>query len=394
MADGPVGDVFTALGRFTRCVPKADYKNPISFGIDAGLGALGKDACAYATGGKLICLGSQRCAVGTVVHIEPVGYEKSGYELIDNDFSINLLLFPHELDTLSSSTDIEVQWASIRDDGMQGGLLNQDQTASVTPREPGDHPNRPYSRTFLFGDPAGRRPYEPKEDPTDRLEEEVKQDVGGIKRVPVPVLHCEFEGSGPSAVCAAIAPFLDLATGGPGGGACRAAIGWIPFVGDLVCTIIETVVTFLLAPIIALAALAALAASYASDAAFITGPASRQVELNDKVIVTGRWVWDGGHSGYNEFHATFTLQKMDLPDPVGLSVDDVNTLVTDWCTLVSDAPPTGEAQQGLTVELTPGQKENVDNQQKPENGWVFHPTIDGCEPAADEPEPDPIEVPR
>jgi hypothetical protein len=395
MADGPVGDVFTAIGRFTHCVPKATYKNPVSFGVDAGLGALGKDLCDYVNGGKLICLagGGQRCAVGTVVHIEPVGYEKSGYELIDNDFSINLLLFPHTLDTLSDSLDIDTQWAAIRDDGMQGGLLNQDQTASVTPRDPGDHPNRPYTRTFLFGDPAGRRPYEPKEDPTDKLEEEIKQDIAGIKRVPVPVLHCEFEGSGVFAVCAAIAPFLDLATGGPGSGACRAALGWIPFVGDLICTIIETIITILLAPIIALVALAALAASYATDAAAITGPASRAVALNDTVIVTGRWVWDGGHSGYNEFHATFTLQQVVLPDPVGLPVADVNTLVSDWCALVSDAPPTGEAGQPLTTGLTPGQQENADNQNKPEHGWVFHPAIDGCLPEP-EPEPDPIEVPK
>jgi hypothetical protein len=389
MANGPVGEVIHAVGRFTHCVPKSQYANPPSFGVDTGLGLLGKKLCDYVNGDKLICLegGGQVCAVGTIVHIEPVGYEKSGYELIDNDFSINLLLFPHRLEEFSGSLDVLTNWATIRDDGMQGRLLDQKQTESVTPREPGPNPNRCYARTFLFGEPGGPRAYEPKEDKTEKLLEEVKQDAAGIKRVPIPVLHCEFEGSGVFAVCAAIRPFLDLATGGPRSGACRSTLGRIPLLGDLVCTVVETLIALSLAPFIASAALAALAAATATDELAITGPLARQVELNDAVLVTGRWVWDGGHSGYNELHATYTLQNVVLPDPVGLPSDEVNTLVTTWCTLASGAPPTGKAGQPLTSGLTAEQQEIADNQAKPEHGWVFHPTIDGCEPGGEEPPP-------
>lgn len=382
MADGPVGDVVQAPTWFTHCVQKADFKLPPSGAEDAlvaGLGTAGKKGCDFLLGDKLVCLGGTRCAVGTIIHIEPVGYDKTFPETIDNDFCVNLLLFPHEVDDFIG--DPQENWDKVRNDGVQGELV----------REPGDMPKpaepatdpTPYTVTYLIGAPGGDVPYEPNEDKSEATLDEIKQDAAGIKRIEIPVLHCEFEGSRVFAVCTAIRPFLDAATGGSGGGACRAAIGWIPFVGEFVCSIIETTVAIALAPFMAAVAAAAWAASEIGDELFLTGPISRQVSLGEPVIVTGRWTWDGGHSGWNEFHPTFTLQKVVLPENVtaGFPKDDAKALVDEWCRLVGQVPPsTGEAASGLVGAVTPEQQKVEAGQRQPEHKWEFHPAIDGCLP--------------
>lgn len=388
---GPTGEVVSPYVWFTNCVHKDDYYNPVSFGLDAGLATLGKDACDYLLGRKLICLDGTKCAIGTIIHIEPVGYHKPFPEDIDNDFCINVLLFPHEVDNFSG-TKLS-NWDKVRFDGIQGGLIDPPPDMPES-NEPSSDPT-PYTSTYLFGAPGGPAPYEPNDDKTEALLEEVKQDAAGMKRIEIPVLHAEFEGSRIFAVCTAIKPFLDLATGGPGSGACRAAIGWIPWVGDAVCTVIETLITIALAPFMAAAAAAAWAAAGAHDELFLTGPISRQVSLGEPVIITGRWTWDGGHGGWNEFHPTFTLQKMILPEPTtaGFPKDEANAFVDAWCHLVTAAPPaTGEAAEGLV--MTPEQQETADHQRRPEHGWLFHPAIDGCAPQDEDGGNDDVPVPH
>src|SRR5262245_40965564 len=54
-------------------------------------------ACAYChwwLGGRLVCLDGDRTAVGMVISNEPPE-EKSGFDALDTDFSINLLLPPN-----------------------------------------------------------------------------------------------------------------------------------------------------------------------------------------------------------------------------------------------------------------------------------------------------------
>lgn len=388
MADGPTGDVVIGTGRYTHCVDRSAYSNTTSFGVGAGLASLGKDACDYLLGRKLVCLGGIKCAIGTIVVIEPVGFDKPFPTDIDNDFCLNLLLFPHEVGQFgpgTGPTDKLSNWHEVTGDGVQGELILHDPATMPVPKEPVADPT-PYAVTYLFGG-GPDRPYEPNDDATERKLEEVKQDAAGIKRIDIPVLHCEFEGSRIFLVCSAIAPFLDLATGGPGAGACRAAIGWIPFVGDLVCTIIETAVAIALAPLMLLAAAVAWAEAAVVDELFVTGPVSRRVELGESVIVTGVWTWDGGHSGWNEFHATHTLQKIVLPTraTAGFPADQARQFVERWCGLVAQVPPPlGHNGQPLTT-MTPEQQDTYDRQQQPENQWVFHPDIDGCQP--DEPDP-------
>ncbi len=377
--NGPTGEVIIGLGRYTKCVSAADYSNPGSFGLDFGPGGLGKDGCDYLLGRKMVCLGGTRCAIGTIIHIEPVGYHKPFPENLDNDFCINLLLFPHEVEEFTSKDKL-INWNQVTSDGVQGELIAE-QPNMPTPREPSATPT-PYTVTYLFGDGAPK-PYEAKEDKTEALLEETKQDAAGMKRLPIPVLHGEFEGSRIFMVCKALEPFFDIITGGPGAGACRNTIGKIPLIGGLICTIVETIIALALAPFMAAAAAAAWAAAGALDEAFITGPVARRVQLGDPVIITGRWVWDGGHSGWNELHAVYTLQKIVLPTSAtaGFPKDEANAFVDRWCRLVMAAPPPiGTSSTGLFA-LTPEQEENRERQRRPENGWVFHPAIDGCRPA-------------
>ena len=109
------------------------------------------------------------------------------------------------------------------------------------------------------------------------------------------------------------------------------------------------------------------------------------------MIAGGRWVYDGGHNGYNELHATRIVQKVAYvpKDPAGFA-----EFHKRWCHEQGKVPhtdPAGNSPPGSTPQgaapgspLTPKQRETYDNQQKPENQWVLHPAVDGCEPFRDD----------
>ncbi len=105
------------------------------------------------------------------------------------------------------------------------------------------------------------------------------------------------------------------------------------------------------------------------------------------MIVTGRRVWDGGHSGWNEFHATHTLQRVVLPPrtTAGFPAAEANAFVDRWCDRVAEVPPpTDEAGHPLTA-MNPEQQATYDRMRRPEHQWVLHPDVDGCDPDEDEP---------
>src|SRR5262245_65875808 len=96
MAD-PLGPVITPLGQYTHCVDRTAYKD-VPGGLEAGFPTILEFLlCEYLLGGKLVCLagGGDECVIGVVVGIEEVGYQKSGFDAIDNDFSFNLLVSPY-----------------------------------------------------------------------------------------------------------------------------------------------------------------------------------------------------------------------------------------------------------------------------------------------------------
>src|SRR3954464_13439125 len=181
-----MADPIQVPGQFTHCVQMSDYE-PLEDGggtivFQMGVASWLKQFCDYLLGGKLICLGESECAFGRVIGLEPVGYEKSFPDDIDNDFSFNLLLAPHVItDFGGASTDGVANQALVASDGMQGRLI-ADPSASLPdpsvwpdPREREDGPKHTgYGATYLFG--AGPPiQYLPLEDPAARLVEEVRR---------------------------------------------------------------------------------------------------------------------------------------------------------------------------------------------------------------------------
>jgi hypothetical protein len=187
----------------------------------------------------------------------------------------------------------------------------------------------------------------------------------------VPVLHCEFEGSRIKDVLDATNAF------GPSSKWCKKS--WFT---KLVCKVIQ----ILASPIILILIGKAWAeASDGNPADALEGGGT--VISKDQVIAGGRWTYDGGHAGYNEFHATRIVQKVAYvpKDPAGFA-----DFHQRWCKEQGKVPhtdPAGNAPPGATPQgappgppLTPEQRETYDNQQKPENQWVLHPQVDGCDP--------------
>jgi hypothetical protein len=435
MANGAVGPAIEVPGRFTHCVNRSDYrpltKNAAKILFQTGVGSWAKAFCDYLLGGKLICLGNTECAVGHVVGIEPVGFGKPFPDDIDNDFSFNLLLAPHTIDDFAGAakqlTFVEeaklpaekqanfLNQKIVAEDGMQGRLIVDPSKSLANPddwpdplEKEGGLKSTGYAAppvVYVWGS-GGPKPYIPSDDKSDRLRDEATQDADHARRVPIPVLHCECEGSRPFQVCQAIGPFLDLASGKlpgvPGPSAsevCHATLGWIPFVGDAICSLIEDAIVLALAPVALAAAAAAWFGAQVIDDVFFTGPISGEIALGDAVAVTGRWVWDAGHSGWPELHAVHTVQKLVIPpefltgaraDPKAL--EDFRRHV---CHLVGEAPPNfGTPNAPRTVPqvaaMTPEQRVVHERQQQPENRWRIHPLIDGCEGEPPAPPPPPV----
>jgi hypothetical protein len=398
-----MADPIQVPGQFTHCVQMSDYETledgAGTIVFQMGIASWLKKFCDYLLGGKLICRGESMCAFGRVIGLEPVGEGRSFPDDIDNDFSFNLLLAPHVLTDFSgASTDSVANQPMVTGDKMQGDLISDPsatQPAWPKPRQPdGDLKHTGYAVTYLFGSGAPKE-YFKAEDLTDRFAEELKQDIGGIKRIPVPVLHCECEGSRIFAVCQAITPFVDIATGdGPGPGpsaaeVCHAVIGWVPFFGDLICSLIEDAILLALSPAMMAAATQAWFGAQAFDDLFTTGPISGEIAVGDSVVVSGRWDWDAGHSGYNEFHPVRTIQKIDIPpefDGPGADPVAFKKFKDTVCRLVTEAPPNfgdpGKHPNSVQVgTMTPDQQTTFTEQEKPEHDWTIHPLVDGCEPS-------------
>src|SRR5262245_5726839 len=71
--------------------------------------------CRWWLFGRLICLGGDVCAIGTLLSVEPPE-NKSGFDAFDTDYSINLLLAPHMPADEDKQSEIE-------NDGLQGHLI-------------------------------------------------------------------------------------------------------------------------------------------------------------------------------------------------------------------------------------------------------------------------------
>ena len=87
----------------------------------------------------------------------------------------------------------------------------------------------------------------------------------------------------------------------------------------------------------------------------------------DILVVKGTWVYDSAHEGWNEIHPILHCQRIGTWDGswAGTEFAPPNTkmAVDRWCNALE------RAQDPATVA----------QQSQPQNQWVIHPIIDGCE---------------
>lgn len=328
-----------------------------------------------------ICSGDTTtvCAIGRVIDTEAVGEDKNLVEDVDNDEAINLALYPFRMADFAADPppgkaahEANLEMASAP--GKPQGDLIRPPSPALQGAD-GELPYVAYFRTVVFSQVYGT---------WKAWTEVVGRDYGyfGIigpdqaqewgtyqklyshekpKLVSVPALHCEFEG-------ARIRDMLDAINAFSFGGSwCKK--NW--FFGIL-CAVLQSILASL--PLLAaLAAWAAAADGKISDA--VEGGGT--VGPKDDVIVKGRWVYDGGHEGWNEIHATRIVQKVENVPADPASFDG---FLKRWCARLADVPHADPP--GTRPADAPGAA-TFDAQARPEHRWVLHPAIDGCAPADD-----------
>ena len=105
--------------------------------------------CDYLLRGKLVCLGGDRCAIGRVANIETVD-DKSGFDKLDNDFSINLALCPDPLSGLQPGAANRIANYNAAVANKQGELIKEQPGMPVPRESPGsDQPSDRYAGTFV-----------------------------------------------------------------------------------------------------------------------------------------------------------------------------------------------------------------------------------------------------
>ncbi|MCA1552823.1 MAG: hypothetical protein LC737_00430 [Chloroflexi bacterium] len=387
--------------QYTTCVDPADYAEPnftaeiiaLVAGLVAALGSGGIGAilslaaaisamqkvCDYMLHGKLVCLGGDRCAFGRVAEFETVA-DKHGplgfIDKLDNDFSLNLLLSPHKLNEFARGGDSATRWKNyvkVRDDDpkWQGNLIRK-QTNLVTPREasdtPADWPDKQYSATF-----ANYQHYNFQDQAVVYPDPDASKPV-----IKIPIFHCEIEGERAHLVCAALDA---ISSPIPGlGKVCKLKVFGIP-IGKIACAIVGAI----LFPFVVAGLVAAWFAGSNDNRDF---EGAGNLNRGEGVVIMGRWVYDAGHTGWNEIHATKSVQKVS--DPAVFEPATFADLQSRWCPLILQAPPLHTLNTGeVTPDTTPEQQGIADNQRKPENRWYLHPAIDGCEPSEPPPPPQP-----
>jgi hypothetical protein len=414
--------------QYTSCVEAADFK-PLSTAILVTLGALivaGGITALFTFGigawiamaslvqllryvldfmlnGKLICLhrsskdcncgdaGSTICAIGEVADTEGVGEDKNPIADVDNDYAMNVILAPFNMRDFAAhnvGTSSKEIPDFVKDENMaiataatqlQGDLLHPKLPSPVT--ADGDLKGTGYFRSMIGIDSGEYHAWTEiigrdygwfglvGPDQQKRWADYVLKNATLRPTIfPVPVLHCEFEGSRIRDMLNALEAFSF------GGSWCKK--NWF---FRALCVVLQTI----FAPLaLAAVAIAWAAATDGSDSDALIG--GGHVDSKDWVVVRGRWAYDGGHTGWSEVHPTRIVQKIDHSD-VPTDPNEFRAYLTRWCERLSEVPH--DEDPGVHP-LTPEQQTVADNQQAPENQWVFHPEVDGCEP--DDPHNTPI----
>jgi hypothetical protein len=308
---------------------------PVIIGLDLALIA----ACNWYLNGRLICLGTrfscadgplpdnQECAIGVIGSpghsglfrptISGLNYTKFG----DDDSTMNILLAPGP--TTFGDVHLDHYW-----NPPQGYLVA---------------PNADITNVGLAYPQSG-------------------DDLHYQK-----FLHCEFEGSGIVDFLAFLTTILVFLV------ALLAVLVFAPELTGLIAILV------IFASLLGLMSLINLffAPSSPGDPTDIDQSLGN-LQAGDIVMVSGDWIYDSGHAGWNEIHAVHNCQKVaaivtnpdgtwswppDIGGGIGLDTPEkVKAGRAQWCCAQSGAD--GAVKGGSTTD--------------PVNNWVIHPVVDGC----------------
>jgi len=273
----------------------------------------------YLLGGKLICLGDgDQLAIGSVLGVEPAS-SKSGIAALDNDYSVNMLLCPHEKIDGKPEDDWEAAQIPLIDSS--NPLNYQDFLVEEQP-ESSNH-GIPYSG------------YE---------------DASALNRAN---FHIELEGSRIHDVyIALLAAWAILVVAA----LIAAALAAIPVIGWLLALL-----AMLFGAAIGAIVVAAVWAAADDGDLDDVDPSIGELHRGDFIVSYGTWTYDSGHNdtdvGWNELHPVKFLSKAEH------CADEKEA--EEWKIKIIETfnPSIKEAQEKLTV-----------------NRWRIHPVIDGCMP--------------
>ncbi|MDP9316913.1 MAG: hypothetical protein M3R24_39670 [Chloroflexota bacterium] len=382
-----------AYRTYTSCVQPQDYRGAPS-NLAYGLSILGsallnplalgpmawyaiESALDYMLNGKLVCLGGDRCAIGQYISHETPD-DKSFPESVDNDYSLNILLYPDIINSFHGTTrDFAFNYQNASTN-IQGELITEQPNMPV-PREPRT------DQIYALGWAGTSERYDPYR---VEIAHKTAKAMGGSDWNPyypethplvVPVLHCECEGSRIRDLLDMVRGFGSLGLDALGVDVC----GFKPLgiaVGKVLCAIVAT----LLSPFLIVGLIVAWNNAHDGDKGdpLVAGEEGGSLGTGDFVIITGRWSYDSGHSGWNELHPVKRIQKIRdpfLPDPKTAQPINPREFVSRWCALVMEVPPPDRNGPGQRpTNLTAEQQQLWDNQRQPQHRWILHPQIDSC----------------
>jgi hypothetical protein len=279
--------------------------------------------------GRLICLGGNVCTIGMVISVEPPSEKTLTFPRLDSDYSFNLLL-PDRLPGASQ--------ADVIANAVDGNLIkNQPATVAI--------------KVDFSGESA-------------RACDEDKCGKAGCPDTAA--LHCEFEGAG----MYIFYQWLKVIFGILVAGTIAGALCLIPVIGWIACLIAAVLLAAAAAAFIAAIVHGNLDAASPSDVNPSLGGELHQNDCNlrgaDLLVVSGEWVYDSLHSGWNEIHPIRQCQRIGTWNgtwtfPSGRSPQAERDF---WCASL------GTASDPLTIA----------GQQQPQNRWTVHPLVDGCKP--------------
>ena len=264
--------------------------------------------CQWWLYGRLVCLGGDHTAVGMLVSVEPPE-NKSGFDALDTDYSINLLLPPNKPGVNQATAEASSPY----------GFLIKEQAA-----------------TKNIGLP---------------FKGEAATDKGtGVKSA---ILHCEFEGAGVADTMLGAQIGLGLAVA-----ALIVCLAVPPPWGMIIAGILAflALLAMLLGLLIGLGDTGSPGDVNPSLGALHTNDASKGGLGADLLVVHGTWIYDSAHEGWNEIHPIKLCERVGTWN--GDWPADLDDQIKRWEGVIADAikPQTiaGQTEPQNHWEVHPG----------------------------------------